>query len=203
MGLLSVLPVFSRLSKYAITCTHGISTYSNPLQFGITNMLLAEPLKKKKRLDPAVIRQREERKRKRLEKSIRRLQKYAKKLKPINELEIPLFLKTEEEERKRIVPPLSEEEEDRRVLLYKEWARYKNIQHKNDIKTIEGLILSQKRALRELKAESEELYNEAIQIDLTFLPYLRQGPCHTPPIKNYDSPDGEYIDITLKYPGET
>ncbi|KAL2717133.1 hypothetical protein V1478_012833 [Vespula squamosa] len=202
MGLLSVLSAFSRLSKYAITCTRSISTYV-PLQFGITNMLLAEPLKKKKRLDPAIIRQREERKRKKLEKSIRRLQKYAKKLKPINELEIPLYLKTEQEQRTRILPPLSKEEEDRRIFLYKEWTRYKNKQHKNDINTIERLILSQKRALRELKAESEELYNEAIQIDLTFLPYLKQGPCRTPPIQNYDTPDGEYIDITLKYPGET
>lgn len=34
----------------------------------------------------------------------------------------------------------------------------------NDIRTIEGLILSQNRALKELKAESEELYNEAIQV---------------------------------------
>ncbi|XP_046838065.1 39S ribosomal protein L40, mitochondrial isoform X1 [Vespa crabro] len=203
MGLLSVLPVFSRLSKCAITSIRNISTYGNPLQFGITNMLLAEPLKKKKRLDPAIIRQREERKKKKLEKSIRRLQKFAKRLKPISELEIPLFLKNEKEQRKRIFPPLSEEEEDKRVLLQKEWTRYKSKQHKNDIQIIEELILSQNRALKELKAESEELYNEAIQIDLTFLPYLKQGPCHTPPIQNYDSPDGEYIDMTIKYPGET
>lgn len=67
------------------------------MKWSIIYVHSAEPLKKKKRLDPAVIRQREERKRKRLEKSIRRLEKYAKKLKPINELEIPLFLKTEEE----------------------------------------------------------------------------------------------------------
>ncbi|XP_035717230.1 39S ribosomal protein L40, mitochondrial-like isoform X2 [Vespa mandarinia] len=164
MGLLSVLPVFSRLSKCAITSIRNISTYGNPLQFGITNMLLAEPLKKKKKLDPAIIRQREERKKKKLEKSIRRLQKFAKKLKPISELEIPLFLKNEKEQRKRIFPSLSEEEEDKRVLLQKEWTRYKTKQHKNDIQTIEELMLSQNRALKELKAESEELYNEAIQV---------------------------------------
>lgn len=50
----------------------------------------AEPLKKKKRIDPAIIKQREERKKKRLEKQIRRLEKHARQLKPIEELEVPL-----------------------------------------------------------------------------------------------------------------
>ena len=52
----------------------------------------AEPLKKKKRIDPAVLKQREERKKKRLEKQIRRLEKNARQLKPIDELEVPLSL---------------------------------------------------------------------------------------------------------------
>lgn len=49
-----------------------------------------EPLKKKKRLDPQILRAREERRRKRLEKQIRRLEKNARQLKPIDECEIPL-----------------------------------------------------------------------------------------------------------------
>lgn len=52
----------------------------------------AEPLKKKKRIDPAILKQREERKKKRLEKQIRRLEKNARQLKPIDELEVPLEL---------------------------------------------------------------------------------------------------------------
>lgn len=203
MGFFSVSPIFSRLSKYTTTCMRNISTYGYPLQFGITNTLFAEPLKKKKKIDPAIIKQREERKRKKLEKFIRRLEKHSKQLKPISELEIPLCLKLEKEERTRKLPPLSEEEEDRRILLQKEWARYKHRQYLDDIQTIDRFISSQNKALQELKAESEELYNEAIQIDLTFLPYLNRGPCHTSPIKNYDTPDGEYKDVTFKYPGET
>lgn len=50
----------------------------------------AEPLKKKKRLDPAVIKAREERKRRKLEKQIRRLQKTERQLKPIDEMEVPV-----------------------------------------------------------------------------------------------------------------
>jgi large subunit ribosomal protein L40 len=52
----------------------------------------AEPLKKKKRIDPAILKQREERKKKRLEKQIRRLERNARQLKPIDELEVPLEL---------------------------------------------------------------------------------------------------------------
>lgn len=52
----------------------------------------AEPLKKKKKMDPAIIKAREERRRKKLEKQIRRLQKNARQLKPIDELEVPLNL---------------------------------------------------------------------------------------------------------------
>lgn len=39
-------------------------------------------------MDPALIRAREERKRRKLEKSIRRLEKHAKQLKPIHEVEV-------------------------------------------------------------------------------------------------------------------
>jgi large subunit ribosomal protein L40 len=50
----------------------------------------AEPLKKKKRLDPAVIKAREERKKRKLEKQIRRLEKHEKQLKPLDELDVPI-----------------------------------------------------------------------------------------------------------------
>ena len=56
----------------------------------ITLYYSAEPLKKKKKIDPAIIKHREERKKKRLEKQIRRLERHARQLKPIEELEIPL-----------------------------------------------------------------------------------------------------------------
>jgi large subunit ribosomal protein L40 len=49
-------------------------------------------LKKKKKIDPAVIKQREERKKKKIEKAIKKLEKNARQLKPIDELEVPLSL---------------------------------------------------------------------------------------------------------------
>lgn len=49
-------------------------------------------------------------------------------------------------------------------------------------------LQSQKKALAELRNESEELYQAAIQPDDNLSPYTVKGPVHTPPIKNYDAP---------------
>lgn len=62
------------------------------LNFKFTPVLCAEPLKKKKKMDPAIIKAREDRRRKKLEKQIRRLEKLARQLKPIEDLETPLTL---------------------------------------------------------------------------------------------------------------
>lgn len=67
---------------------------------------------------------------------------------------------------------------------------------------IDTVVLSQQKALDELRSESEELYQAAIQVDLSFLSHNVQGPVSTPPIKAYDSPDGDYVDVTKKYDGE-
>lgn len=49
-------------------------------------------MKKKKRLDPAVLKAREDRKKKKIEKQIRRLEKHARQLKPIEECEVSINL---------------------------------------------------------------------------------------------------------------
>lgn len=62
------------------------------LSLHTTSILNAEPMKKKKKLDPQIVKQREDRRRKKLEKQIRRLERNARQLKPIEELEVPLDL---------------------------------------------------------------------------------------------------------------
>lgn len=52
----------------------------------------AEPLKKKKRMDPAILRAREARRQRKLEKQIRRLLKNARQLKPIDECQVPICI---------------------------------------------------------------------------------------------------------------
>ncbi|KAJ8880564.1 hypothetical protein PR048_017034 [Dryococelus australis] len=159
----------------------------------------AEPLKKKKRLDPAILKHREDRKRKRLEKQIRRLERNAKQLKPIDELEVPLKLIDQKEQRTRVLTPLSETVLEERVLLQKEWCQYKHSQRMQDLQIIDRLLFSQQKALNELKKESEDLYQAAIQIDPKLIPFKAKGPVRTPLINQYESPDGEYVDVSRKW----
>ncbi|GAB1862953.1 Large ribosomal subunit protein mL40 [Camponotus japonicus] len=202
MSFFNLLPVFSRLSIHTIPGIRNISACTNPLYFKVSNALLGEPLKKKKKLDPAIIRAREERRKKKLEKQIRRLEKATKQLKPVSEIEIPLKLIDEKKKRLRQLPNLSEEEVESRILLQKEWTRYKTQQHLNNVQMIDSIFYSQQKALDELRAESEQLYQEAIQNDFKLLPYTAKGPLKTPAIENYNSPDGDYINMTRKFDGE-
>lgn len=61
-------------SALAITA-RGLSTSGGPLWFRASAPLQGEPLKKKKRLDPQILKAREDRKRKKIEKAIRKLEK--------------------------------------------------------------------------------------------------------------------------------
>lgn len=88
---------------------------------------------------------------------------------------------------------MTEVELEHRAQLNKQWARYKHEQKLQDFQIIDRLIQSQTKALQELRLESEALYQEALQPDMTLLPITVKGPVATPPIPDYASPDGEYI----------
>ncbi|CAK1583771.1 unnamed protein product [Parnassius mnemosyne] len=202
MFSLSVVKQFSRLA-ISSSSTIGINSRNiftaAALQFRITDQLWAEPLKKKKKMDPAIIKAREDRRRKKLEKQIRRLEKNARQLKPIDEVEAPLHLIDQMGKRKRTPVQLSPEEVEARALLQKDWARYKREEYMANVAQIDRIMAAQRRALDMLYEESEELYDEAIMPDLQLIPYTISGPVATPPIKNYDSPDGEYVDVSKKW----
>ncbi|XP_076055629.1 mitochondrial ribosomal protein L40 [Oratosquilla oratoria] len=189
----------SRLQLSVLTGERSLTTASGPLCFYASPVVAAEPLKKKKRIDPQVLKQREERKKRRIEKSIRRLEKHASQLKPIEELEAGATLAREKGFRERDQVNLNEPEEETRIALMKEWSRYKFKQQLEELVMIERVMAAREKALEELRKESEELYLEAIQIDPSLLPFRVKGPVATPPIEGYDAPDGEYIDVTRKW----
>ena len=56
-------------------------------QFSLTDNRQGEPMKAKKRIDPQVLLARENRKRKRIEKQIKSMEKLGRKLKPVEETE--------------------------------------------------------------------------------------------------------------------
>ncbi|CAG4957396.1 39S ribosomal protein L40, mitochondrial [Colias croceus] len=198
---LSFIKQFSRLAVNAVRIPANAKNISTTaaVQFKITDQLWAEPMKKKKKMDPAIIKAREDRRRKKLEKQIRRLEKNAKQLKPIDEIEPPLHILDQLGKRKRPALNLTPEQVEARALLNKDWTRYKRQEYMANIAQIDRIMAAQKRALDMLYEESEDLYNEAIMPDLQILPYSVEGTYATPPIKNYDSPDGEYIDVSKKW----
>jgi len=183
------------LSGVTISSQRSFNT-SAPAAVSITQTLWAEPLKKKKRIDPAVVRAREDRKRRRLEKAIRRLEKSARQLKPLAELEVPRNVRTELRERRRKTQSLTTEQADHRFDLMKAWSRHKHQQHVQHVQMFRRIMDSRERALEELRAESYQLYCQAIAEDPTLVQFEHRGPPLTPPIAGYDSPDGDYIDTT-------
>ncbi|XP_076350232.1 mitochondrial ribosomal protein L40 [Tachypleus tridentatus] len=202
MGLLKQHP---RICSSAVShwCyqffNRSIHTATQPLLFRLSFPLGAEPLRKKKKIDPAILKMREERKKRRLEKAIRKLEKTTRRLKPIEEIEVAPSLKKEIGLRKREVNNLTLEETEEQYQLKRQWAHYKFLHHLADVNMIERIVSARDRALAALREESEELYQEAIQVDSALIPFKVSGPVQTPPIKNYDPPDGEYTDITKRW----
>ncbi|CAG7836685.1 unnamed protein product [Allacma fusca] len=162
-------------------------------------ILLAEPLKKKKRLDPAIAKAREQRKQRRLEKEIRKLQKHARQLKPLDELQIPVQIQDNPKQRERRLPQLTTSEMENRWLLEMEMSKFKHTLVMHEYRAMENLMSSQQKALTELRNVSEDLYQAAIAIDETYIPFQSTGPVETPPFKDYNTPEGDYIDISRNW----
>ncbi|KAJ7309676.1 hypothetical protein JRQ81_007735 [Phrynocephalus forsythii] len=101
--------------------------------------------------------------------------------------------------RVRPVAPLSPEESERRALLMKRWSVYRQEQHKAETEAIRSLVEAQAQALEELRLESEELYQAAIQRDDHLFPFERQEPLYSPPLSNYEAPEGKCADVTPVY----
>lgn len=154
--------------------------------------LRAEP-KKKKKVDP----RREIMMKERLKKKLKRLEKVPPELIPIEDF--ITSAKSFDETRTREAPKLSFEASERRALLLKEWSRYKRTQHQTEMDVIQEALEAQRQALEELKLESEELYKAAVSPDTDIFPFQHEGPCYTPPITNYEAPEGKYNNITRVY----
>ncbi|KAF2359912.1 Ribosomal protein L28/L40 mitochondrial [Trinorchestia longiramus] len=176
-----------------------ISTQSGPLYVQLTSSLRAEPLKKKKRADPALEKAREEKKIRRIEKAIRKLEKNEGQLKPIEEVQVSMKLKQEMKLRERPAPQLSNEEVLARRDCELRWGRYKFKQVQAESAIIATALEAQRRALQELRQVSESLWSEAIEQDQFALPFRTYGPMSSLPIKDYEAPDGDYVDVTRKW----
>ncbi|XP_005613884.2 large ribosomal subunit protein mL40 isoform X1 [Equus przewalskii] len=153
----------------------------------------AEPLRKKKKVDP----KKDQAVKDRLKKRIRRLEKASQELIPIEDFITPVkFL---DQARQRPHTELPFEEGERRALLLKKWSLYKQREHEMERDTIRSMLEAQQEALQELQLMSPELHEEAIKRDPCLFPFEREGPDYTPPVSNYQPPEGRYQDITKVY----
>ena len=92
-------------------------------------------------------------------------------------------------ERHRTTKVLTEEEVEQRILLQKDWSKYQMQKHVKELRIIRDKLKCRTDALRELKKESEFLYNEALKVDKINFPLVLNGPMETPPIAEYQPPD--------------
>ncbi|XP_003381829.1 WD repeat domain phosphoinositide-interacting protein 4 [Trichinella spiralis] len=167
------VPTVTKYNQVPFICAFGAEPQSLIVICGDATYSLysAEPLKKKKRIDPAIIRGRLERKKKKIEKSIRLLLKQSKKLKPIEELTVENKVKDN--------------------------IQYQTKQYNAHHNQIRVMMKSQLKALEELKLESETLYRSALEVNPDLIPCVFDGPVSTPPIPGYETPDGDYKETTL------
>ena len=128
---------------------------------------------------------------------IKKMQKKERQPKPLIECEVPIVLHKEGRLRARHTEVPGEVREQR-VLQMKDWARFTNRRNRDEIWHLDKVLISQAKALEELKHESEPLYNAAVQFDPDLLDIELRGPCVTPPIEKYLQ-DGEYKDVTQSY----
>merc|ERR1712150_389058 len=202
IGKLSSLTLAPGRSTIANVTCRAISTQGHPLAFQATDTLMGGiptiPGRKKK-VNVTMTIEKEKKRRKKIERAMRQLQKRSVPLKPVEEIEGDRAVLRTRDQRVRDVPEISFEESERRALLLKSWTRFRWQQHHNEITAIRVAMRRQDRALTELRAESEELFREAVEVEYEMLPITVKGPVFTPPIEDYYSPDGDYSDITKKW----
>ncbi|GMT19461.1 hypothetical protein PFISCL1PPCAC_10758 [Pristionchus fissidentatus] len=181
-----------------LSLTRGLSSLSiRPLHLSAA-VNSSVFMKKQKKMDPEVAKQRETRRRKRLEKEIRSMQKHSKKPKPVDELTLDVKSSKNISERRREAVVYSEEDQDEYAVALKDYTRSRNALQLQDDKWMREAIRMQSKALDELKKIDSELWQKAVQPDTNF-PLISNGPAHSPPVKGYIAPDGDYIDTTRSW----
>ena len=178
----------------------------------------AMPPKKAKR-DPMQDRAREEKKKRRLTKALRKMDKKPRILKPMIELEVDpsTFGGKMKDQRERVLPVLLptelEEKNEKHALLMKEWNRFSKRRHVSEIRQLDTVIMHRLKALEELRKVSHELYAEAIKPEVGSLKnnnrifYQAVGPTSTPPIRKSSQDDecedwlvdGHYEEVTKTF----
>ena len=172
--------------------------YQPARRLHLTSHCYAEPLRKKKTIDPLVAKKQFERKIRKLEREIYKLQSIEPKLKPILEQQLPPQVLKDYENRVRketdqSIPKLMKS-------FLKVWCIYKNLETQSELKYIRAVAQSQEKTMNLLKKDYSELYNSAIQLDPELIPYtVFNVKKDSPPSESYNCPDGNETDTTKQW----
>ncbi|OWF55202.1 39S ribosomal protein L40, mitochondrial-like [Mizuhopecten yessoensis] len=190
----SRLGVAARTASSSLQLNRCLRTQAHPLLFLTTDHL------QKKGQHPHM-NKRLGKKKKQLEKLLAKMDKRAQLIKaPIKERIIDMKLEKEAvkiRKRELSVPP--EEREKEMKKFSHEWKVYCRDFITQEIHTVQKRLLSQQKALGELRKESEELYQKAIAIDEDLYNFSVKRLTDTPAIPGFQPIDGEYTDVTIKY----
>lgn len=173
-------------------CARAIST---------TQTLCAEPPKKKRRIDPALLKLRTERKIAKTKREIEKLESEPKQSIPILEYEY-----TNSELRELRSRPQHTLEEfdltpDTIRGAVRLWSIYRSEQEHMASKSLSRVKKAQETALEQLRVLDKQLYDRTVEVsDTMTIPYR---PDHmrreTPPNPDYTPPDGHIKNVSKEY----
>lgn len=198
------MSVYFRRPLYNFIVTTKPFTDYSPLKcrpFSTTHVLLAQPPKKKRRLDPAVLRVRVERKIAKHEREIAKLENEPKQPIPILEYE---FSNSELRDLKsrpgRTLEDVGLSQGSLRAAQ-RLWNFYRLDQSRMESSSIRRVERAQTRALETLKQLDEDLYENTVSVDdITMIPCTSsQIRKETLPNPDYRPPDGYIKDITKEW----
>lgn len=166
-----------------------------------SNILNAEPPKKKRRLDPAVLKTRVERKIKKHEREIARLESEPRQPIPILEYQ----LNNSEIRDLKSRPGRSLEDAGIDLATFKAarrlWTFYRCEQSRIEWRSIQKIEKAQTHALETLKELDEDLYKRTVAIDdYTLIPHISSHiRKETPANPKYTPPDGYIKNVTKEW----
>lgn len=185
-------PLHSYLIRHLVTTCRSFST---------TPILEAMPPKKRRRIDPAILKMKVERKISKHEREIDRLENEPKQPIPILEYQHNNSSINNLKSRPgRSLQDVGLSEGDLRAA-HRLWNFYRRAQSKLEFRSIRRVEKAQTRALETLKQLDEVLYEKTVTVDdITLIPCTSsQVRKETPPIEGYRPPDGQTKDISKEW----
>lgn len=184
-----------------VGCLSTLGGLQNLRCISTTRVLNAEPPRKKRRIDPAVLKVRIERKIKKHEREIAKIEKEPRQLIPI--LEYQHSNSDLKDLKARPGRNMSDYQVSEGIFKAagRIWCLHRQEQSKIQERSLRQVEQAQRSALAVLKQLDQRLYDETVSVDeLGFIPYTSSlVRKETPPNKDYVPPDGHIRNVSKEW----